>query len=187
MIPAAPTGGTGFSVDLSGTNITFVAIGLLVLIAFLIASRIVSRFAGDQLLKRHVKPEMVVLSRRVVTICIIGLGLFAAIAFAFESANVAVFGLVLATIIAALGVQDLLKDYVSGYYVLLERHIRVGDRISSDPWSGTVTEIKLRVTLLRSEAGDLVIVPNSELFTKPVTVHNAHPPEPAEPKPDRPA
>jgi len=39
-------------------------------------------------------------------------------------------------------VQDLLKDYVSGYYVLLERHIRVGDRISMDGvGSGTVTGI----------------------------------------------
>ncbi len=101
-------------------------------------------------------------------------------------ANVAVFGLVLATIVAALGVQDLLKDYVSGYYVLLERHIRVGDRISSDLWSGTVMEMKLRVTLLKSDAGDLVVVPNSELFNKPVTVLNAHPPDAGAPKQDRP-
>jgi small conductance mechanosensitive channel len=187
MIPAASGGGSGINIDISPQNIAFVAIGLAVLVVFLIASRIVARFAGDQLIKRHVKAEMVALSRRVVTIGIIGLGLFAAIAFAFESANVAVFGLVLATIIAALGVQDLLKDYVSGYYVLLERHIRVGDRISSELWSGTVIEIKLRVTLLRSESGDLVVVPNSELFNKPVTVHNAHPPEPPAPKPDHPA
>lgn len=186
MILAASGGGSGVSVDISPSNLYFVAIGLLVLLLFAIASRIVARFAGDQLIKRHVKPEMVVLSRRVVTIVVIVLGLFAAVAFAFESANVAVFGLVLATIVAALGVQDLLKDYVSGYYVLLERHIRVGDRISSDLWAGTVMEIKLRVTLLKSDAGDLVVVPNSELFNKPVTVHNAHPPDAGAPKQDRP-
>lgn len=187
MIPAAPTGGSGISIDFSAQNITFVAIGLIVLVVFLVASRIVARFAGDQLIKRHVKPEMVALSRRVVTICIIGLGLFAAIAFAFKSANVAVFGLVLATIIAALGVQDLLKDYVSGYYILLERHIRVGDRVSSELWAGTVFEIKLRVTLLKNDEGDLVIVPNTDLFNKPVTVHNAHPAEAPATNPDRPA
>lgn len=187
MIPAAPPGGSGISIDFSAQNITFVAIGLIVLVVFLVASRIVARFAGDQLIKRHVKPEMVALSRRVVTICIIGLGLFAAIAFAFESANVAVFGLVLATIIAALGVQDLLKDYVSGYYILLERHIRVGDRVSSELWSGTVVEIKLRVTLLKNDEDDLVIVPNTDLFNKPVTVHNAHPADAPAPNPDRPA
>jgi small conductance mechanosensitive channel len=97
----------------------------------------------------------------------------AALSFAFQTANVAILGIVFATIIASFGVQDLLKDYVSGYYVLAERHIRVGDPITLDAAlvSGTVSEIKLRVTLLKTDAGDLVVVPNSELFNKTVTVH----------------
>ena len=70
----------------------------------------------------------------------------------------------------------MLKDYVSGYYVLLERHIRVGDRITLDVLSGTVAEIKLRVTLLRSDSGDMIVVPNSELFSRPVLVHGRMPP-----------
>jgi len=74
--------------------------------------------------------------------------------------------------VASFGVQDLLKDYVSGYYVLFERNFRIGDRISLEGvGSGTVTDVKLRVTLLQTDSGDLVVVPNSELFGKPVTVH----------------
>ncbi|TMC85581.1 MAG: mechanosensitive ion channel, partial [Chloroflexi bacterium] len=99
------------------------------------------------------------------------------------SANVALFGLVLATVVAALGVQDLLRDYVSGYYVLLERHIRVGDRISFDGHSGTINEVRLRVTLVRSEHGDVIVVPNSELFTKAVTIHGTTPEEEAKKAP----
>src|SRR5216683_590261 len=95
-----------------------------------------------------------------------------AISFAVQSANVALFGIVLATFIASFGVQDVLKDYVSGYYILLERHIRVGDRITLEGvGAGTVTEVKLRVTLMKTDAGDLLVVPNSELFNKAVTVH----------------
>jgi small conductance mechanosensitive channel len=172
VILAAPS---GISLELNGTTIVFVAVGLLVLAVFLIASRYASRMIGDQLLKRRVRPELVVITRRVVTVIVIGLGLFAALAFALENASVGVFGLVLATIVAALGVQDLLRDYVSGYYVLLERHIRVGDHISFDTHSGVVSEVRLRVTLLKSDDGDLVIVPNSELFTKPVTLHTTEP------------
>ena len=56
--------------------------------------------------------------------------------------------------------------------VLLERHIRVGDRITMEGvGSGTVTEIKLRVTLLKTDSGDLLVIPNSELFNKAVMVH----------------
>ena len=180
MIPAAPS---GISFELNGNSIVFVAIGLVVLAAFLIAARYLARMTGDQLIKRHVRAELVVISSRVVTIIVIGLGLFAALSFAVESANVALFGLVLATIVAALGVQDLLRDYVSGYYVLLERHIRVGDRISFDTHTGTITEVRLRVTLLRSEEGDVIVVPNSELFTKPVRIHGTTPEEEAKKAP----
>src|SRR5207253_11004523 len=127
---------------------------------------------GEQLMKRHVRAELVVISRRIVTSLVIGLGLFAALSFAVQSANVALFGLVLATVVAAFGVQDLLRDYVSGYYVLLEHHIRPGDRISMEgAGAGTVMEVRLRVTLLQTESGDLLVVPNSELFGKAVTVH----------------
>jgi small-conductance mechanosensitive channel len=138
---------------------------------------------AEQLRTRHVRADMIVLVRRVVTIVVILIGLIAALGFALESANVVLFGLVLATIVTALGVQDVLKDYVSGYYVLLERHIRVGDHVSMDTFRGTVTDVRLRVTLLRSEAGDLIIVPNSQLFTTAVTVHNRTPEEEAKKAP----
>src|SRR3989475_12707243 len=119
------------------------------------------------------RAEMVVVTRRVVTAGVIVLGVFLALGFAVQSANVTLFGLLIATVVAALGVQQLLQDYVSGYYVLFERHIRIGDRITFDSQSGTVTDVRLRVTLIKSDAGDLIVGPNSELFTKPVTVHGA--------------
>jgi small-conductance mechanosensitive channel len=153
----------------------FVVLGLLVFVAFLLAARFAAHLAGEQLRKRQVRADMVVLGRRVVTAIVIALGAFAAIGFAVENANVPLFGLVLATIIAALGVQDLLRDYVSGYYVLWERHIRVGDHISFDGHVGVITEVRLRVTILKADDGDVIIVPNSELFTKPVTIHGVTP------------
>jgi len=54
-----------------------------------------------------------------------------------------------------------------------------------------VTDIKLRVSLLKTDAGDLVVVPNAELFNKAVTVHvhaaeraaeTGSPPKPAPPE-----
>jgi small conductance mechanosensitive channel len=152
------------------------AVGAVVFIAFAIAARVIAPRAARALGRRQLRPDQVVIAGRVVAFALIGLGAVFAVSFAIQSANVALFGIVLATIIASFGVQDVLKDYVSGYYVLLERHIRVGDRITLDLLSGTVTEIKLRVTLLRSEDGDMLVVPNSELFNKPVLVHGRMPP-----------
>ena len=163
----------GLVSGISDWEIVSIGLGLIVFVLFVIGARVVSGIVVAALRGRHIRTDYVVIGRRVVTFMLIGFGVLAALSFAFQTANVAILGIVLATIIASFGVQDLLKDYVSGYYVILERHIRVGDRITLEmgAGSGTVTELKLRVTLLKTEAGDLVVVPNSELFNKAVTVH----------------
>lgn len=177
MTPAAAR---GMSINLQNyRDLVFVGVGIAVLVAFIFLARLIAHLVGEQLRKRQVRTDMVVLGRRVVTAVVILLGIFAALGVAAQTANVTLFGLLLATILAALGVQDLLRDYVSGYYVLWEHHIRVGDRISFDSHSGIITEVRLRVTLLKSDNGDVVIVPNSELFTKPVTIHGVTPAEEA--------
>lgn len=180
MIAAARSGyDLGHDLQSGGPvrDAVFVVVGVVVFIGFVFVARLAAHLAGEQLRQRHVRADMVVLGRRIATAVVILLGIFAALGFAVQSANVSLFGLLIATIFAALGVQDLLRDYVSGYYVLWERHVRVGDHIDFDGHSGTVTEVRLRVTLLKSDEGDVIIVPNSELFTKPVTIHGVTPEE----------
>ncbi len=151
-------------------DLLYILVGVVVFVAFVVAARVVAHRVGKELRGRGLRHETVVVGTRVITVLVIGLGAFIAFGFALQSDNVTLAGIIIATVIASFGVQDVLKDYVSGYYVLLERHIRLGDHISVETWSGTVTEVKLRVTLLRNEAGHMVVVPNSELFNRPVTI-----------------
>jgi small conductance mechanosensitive channel len=149
-----------------------IVVAVLVFVGFVVGSRLVSNLVVGALERRHMRTDMVVVGGRVVTFMLIALGVIFAVGVAFSSQNLTLAGILLATFVASFGVQDLLKDYVSGYYVLLERHIRTGDRITLEgAGSGTVLDVKLRVTLLKTDSGDLVVVPNSELFNKPVTVH----------------
>jgi small-conductance mechanosensitive channel len=167
-------------------DLLYVLFGVLIFVAFVVAARVVAHRAGNALRERGLRHEMVVVGTRVITVVVIGVGAFIAFGLAIHSDNLTLAGIVIATIIASFGVQDVLKDYVSGYYVLLERHIRLGDYISVETWEGTVTEVKLRVTLLRNEAGHVVVVPNSELFNRPVTIHArtaAAPADKEQPKP----
>ncbi len=89
MIRAAPSGGSGITFEPSASALLFVAVGLVVLFLFLVAARMASRFAADQLSKRHVRSEIVVISRRVVTFVVIIVGLLAAISFANCGSNAA--------------------------------------------------------------------------------------------------
>ena len=145
---------------------------VLLVLTYLVA-RIVARFVGEKVRQQQMRGEMVVVTRRIATALVIVVGVFLALGWAAQNANVTLFGLLLATVVAALGLQQLLQDYVSGYYVLFERHIRIGDRITFDEQSGTVSDVRLRVTLIKTDDGDLIVVPNSELFTKPVIVHGS--------------
>jgi len=155
------------------------ALSVVVFVALLAATylvaRLVSRFVVRKVQQQQMRSEMVVVTRRVVYAAVIAIGVFFALGWAAQNANVTLFGLLLATVVAALGLQQLLQDYVSGYYVLLERHIRIGDHITFDGSSGVITDVRLRVTLIKTDNGDLIVVPNSELFTKPVTVHRSSP------------
>src|SRR5207245_10316648 len=114
------------------TNLEYVVVAVVVFLVFVIGSRVVSTTVVAALRRRNVRSDMVQVGGRVVAIFLIGLGISFAIGFAFQSQNLTLAGILLATIVASFGVQDLLKDYVSGYYILLERHIRVGDRISRE-------------------------------------------------------
>jgi small conductance mechanosensitive channel len=172
---------------IQNSTLVAVVIGVAIFVAFVVGSRVIAKVVVGALQRRHMRTDMVQVASNVVTVVIISLGVIFAVSVAFESQNLTLAGILLATIVASFGVQDLLKDYVSGYYVQLERHMRVGDRISLEGvGAGTVTDIKLRVTLLTTDSGDLMVVPNSELFNKPVTVHVRAVERAAESKPEPP-
>ena len=68
-----------------------------------------------------------------------------------------------------LGAQSLIRDIISGFFIILEDQYVVGDLITVDNMTGTVEEMELRLTKLRNFTGDLHIIPNGEI--KKLTNH----------------
>jgi small-conductance mechanosensitive channel len=66
------------------------------------------------------------------------------------------------------GLQKLAANYVSGFVILLERSIRIGDNVKVDSFEGRITDIKTRYTLIRASNGREAIVPNESLITSRV-------------------
>jgi small-conductance mechanosensitive channel len=67
-----------------------------------------------------------------------------------------------------LGLQKLAANYVSGFVILAERSMRIGDSVQVDNFNGVITEINARYTVIRSLAGRESIVPNEMLITNRV-------------------
>jgi moderate conductance mechanosensitive channel len=69
----------------------------------------------------------------------------------------------IAGIALAFGAQSLVKDYLSGLFILLEDQYSVGDVVTIGTASGTVEDVNLRVTRLRSVDGTVWFIPNGEI------------------------
>ncbi|MBV8159791.1 MAG: mechanosensitive ion channel family protein [Acidimicrobiia bacterium] len=61
------------------------------------------------------------------------------------------------------GAQALVRDFLSGFFILVEDQYGVGDRVSVTGTSGTVEEVTLRVTRMRGDDGSVWFVPNGEI------------------------
>ena len=58
------------------------------------------------------------------------------------------------------GAQNLVRDVISGFFIIYERQYDVGDYITAAGLSGFVEEIGLRITRLRDYSGDVHVIPN---------------------------
>lgn len=67
-----------------------------------------------------------------------------------------------------LGLQRLAANYVSGFVILTERSMRIGDVVRVDGFEGQITQINARYTVVRSQSGRESIVPNELLITQRV-------------------
>ncbi len=66
------------------------------------------------------------------------------------------------------GLQKLAANYISGFVILAERSMRIGDSVRVDNFEGIITQINARYTVVRSQTGRESIVPNEMLITSRV-------------------
>jgi small-conductance mechanosensitive channel len=70
--------------------------------------------------------------------------------------------------------KDIFQKLLAGVLILLRHPFRVGDEITTGEFTGTVEDIETRATWLRTYDGRRVIIPNGDVYTKPVTVISAY-------------
>jgi small-conductance mechanosensitive channel len=63
------------------------------------------------------------------------------------------------------GLQKIAANYISGFVILAERSLRIGDMVKVDTFEGRITDIRTRYTVIRSLNGREAIIPNETLIT----------------------
>lgn len=71
--------------------------------------------------------------------------------------------------------QDIFKNFLAGVLLLLNEPFRLGDQIIINEFEGTIEDITIRSTQLKTYQGEKVVIPNATVFTSPVQVLTAMP------------
>ena len=135
-----------------------------------LAARLLARLVSERLLGHtRMDPGVRYAIGRVVSYLVWILGLIVALQpLGINATTLAVFGGAIGVGIG-FGLQDIAKNFIAGLILLIERPIKVGDRVEMDKVSGDVVEIRARATLVRTNDDIYTIVPNSRFITDTVT------------------
>ena len=69
--------------------------------------------------------------------------------------------------------RDILQNFLAGILILLTEPFKIGDQIVVDNFEATVEDIETRATTIKTYDGRRIVIPNSNLFNKAVTVNTA--------------
>jgi potassium-dependent mechanosensitive channel len=143
--------------------------GILILLLALFLSRRVSRFLERRIAKRaYIDPGLRYTIARLASYVVIVIGVLSALKMAgVDLTSVAVIFTALSVGIG-FGLQYIAADIASGFILLFERPVRVGDRITIGDDEGDVQSIKLRTTIIYTNDRIAIIVPNSKLVSQRV-------------------
>jgi len=144
---------------------------LLILVVSLIGMRLALNWIGSAMRRAHVDSGTQILVKR--GLVIVWLVLTAVVVLGTLGVNpaglLAVAGAV--GLAFSLAVQDILKNFFSGIYLLLERPFRVGDTIRVKDQEGVVENVGVRTTQLRTDDNVQILVPNATIFAEVVSNH----------------
>jgi small-conductance mechanosensitive channel len=147
---------------------------LLLLLGFLIAS-LVRRTLRSQLKRPHIDQQVALLISRIVYLAVVLLGVIAFFTRWFGSPALVFGGFGFLALAFSLAFQDILKNFIAGIFMLLERPFRLGDEITVDNHTGIVENIEMRATTLRTSEGEQVITPNSLVYTGTIINRTRYP------------
>lgn len=158
-------------------QLPLIGVGVVVFLIFIGIASIVKKTVKVASLKARLDPMLSALLGRMSYVVLIILGFFVAATVIFPGIRPGdlVAGLGIGSVALGFAFKDILQNLFAGFLILLYRPFKIGDQIKIDDFEGTIEEINVRATKLKTYDGERVVIPNSELYMKSVLVRTAFP------------
>ncbi len=144
-------------------------VAIIIFLLTLYVARLGFRIVSSALEKRRVDPELNLLLSRIAQIAIIVLGIIWALATVDFDVTGFVAGLGIVGFTIGFALKDVAENFVAGVLLLLQQPFDIGDAVEAGGFSGKVTNIAIRTTTIRTWDGLLVIIPNAQVYSNPIT------------------
>ncbi len=157
-------------------RLPYIVLGLIVFGVFIVAGRIVQRVIHAAGERTRLDVTLADLLGRLAAAAIVVLGFFVAavVVFpAFKFGNLAA-GLGITSVAIGFAFKDILQNFFAGILILWRRPFIVGDQIKVREYEGTVEEINIRSTRLKTYDGERAVMPNGDVYTSAVLVRTAY-------------
>src|SRR5437762_13546786 len=152
-----------------------VVVAIFILVAFYLLARFVRMLAGKELKRVNADPQVALLVNRMVFLAALVIGVVAAFSELFGSPALVFGGFGFLALAFSLAFQDILKNFIAGIFMLLERPFRLVDEITFDNHTGIVENIDMRATTLRTGEVEQVLGPNSLVYTGTIINRTRYP------------
>ena len=159
-------------------RVPYFCIAIVVITIFWLLSKLFKLFVRKTLSDRsYTKQNLVLVLNRVGSSAIIFFGFLIGLVIAIP-------GFTPGQLMSALGIgsvaigfafKDIFQNLLSGILILLGEPFKIGDDIIVGGMEGTVEDIQIRATFLRSPDGRRIVIPNATVYTSAITVNTAYP------------
>jgi small conductance mechanosensitive channel len=150
---------------------------LVIVVAVILGSVVIAKLVDRRIAQRDLPPQAVtryrVLRRSVMT-AIIFVGILSALLVVPQVRAIAgglLASSALIALVIGLAAQRPLANFVAGLVIAFTQPLRLGDRVSVEGGEGTVEEIGLTYTFIKTDASERVVIPNEKLASD--TIRNA--------------
>jgi len=158
-------------------RVPYICIAIAVFIIFWLLTKLFKLFLSKTLENRsYTRQNLVLVLNRVGTSAILFFGFLIGLVIAIP-------GFTPSQLMSALGIgsvaigfafKDIFQNLLSGILILLSEPFRIGDDIVCNGLEGTVEDIQIRATFLRSYDGRRIVIPNATVYTSAITVNTAY-------------
>ena len=156
-------------------RLPFLLAAAIVLVLFWLLSKVVRYAFMTATRKAPIDTRLRLLISRLIVVAVYVVGVFVALTVVIPSFDLGslIAGLGFTSFVIGFATKDILNNFLSGILILWQRPFEIGDYLFVGKDQGKVEYIGVRATSLRKDDGELVLIPNGDMYSSALTIRGA--------------